>query len=148
MMRYISLQSELFDTGLELAKFTDIGVGAISSFTGIVRAEHDIKALAIEHHPIMSAAALNDLADRCETKYDLRGIIIIHRYGVLDVGQPIVLVAASSPHRKDAMQATAYAMDRLKTDVPFWKKEIRQDGSEHWIEQKPSDVAASQYWHS
>ncbi len=145
-MRYISLQSDIFDIGSELTKFNDDGLGAISSFTGIVRAENKVEALMIEHHPIMSVAALNDLADRCETKYDLRGIIIIHRYGILRVGQPIVFVAVSSAHRIDAMKAIEYAMDRLKTDVPLWKKEIRQDGSEHWIEQKLSDVAASQSW--
>lgn len=148
MMRHIALQAETFDAGVEIAKFNQIGLGAISSFSGVVRADNDVIALTIEHHPVMTLAALQTLADECETHYNLSGIIIIHRYGMLKLGEPIIFVASSSAHRKDAIKAVEFAMDRLKTNVPLWKKEIRKDGSEHWIDQKQSDVAASQSWSS
>lgn len=146
MMRHIALQLEAFNAGIEIAKFNQIGLGAISSFSGVVRADNDVIALSIEHHPVMTLAALEKLADDCEAQYDLSGIIIIHRYGMLKLGEPIIFVAASSAHRKDTMKAIEFAMDRLKTNVPLWKKEICKDGSEHWVEQKQSDVSASQNW--
>lgn len=151
-MKYISLQLASFDAGDELVKLYNVYSGAISSFTGTVRQElniseeNNIAAMLIEHHPVMTNMALNALADDSISYYNLSGLIIIHRYGRLAIGDPIVFVAAASPHRKEAMEAVQYIMDRLKTDVPLWKKEIYQNGLGHWVEQKPSDVSRSHAW--
>lgn len=158
-MKYISLQMTPFDVGAEMMKLqgdhrgTHSGThnGAISSFTGLVRQniakdEKNIVSLLIEHHPVMTKMALNILADDIMQRLNVSGIIIIHLHGSLAVGDPIVFVAASSPHRKEAMEAVTYVMDRLKTDVPLWKKEIYTDGTSCWIEQKQSDIARSDAW--
>lgn len=143
-MRHISLQIDPFDVGHEHSRLTAIEhSGAISAFTGTVRGEHDIAALSIEHHPVMTIAQLERLGDISMKRYRLNGVIIIHRYGVLRLGEPIVFVAASCAHRKEAIEAVSFIMDRLKTDIPLWKKEIFSDGSSRWIEQKQSDVVRS-----
>lgn len=146
MMRHIALQAEPFDAGLELRKLESKRLGAIASFSGLVRCEKDIKALSIEHHPVMTHKALENLCALAAERYHLLGVTIIHRYGTLGLGEPIVFVAAASAHRKEAMEAIIFMMDRLKTDVPLWKKEIFADGTSHWIEQKQSDVDRSSSW--
>lgn len=146
MMQHIALQHNPFDAGEELRKFEGDSHGAIASFTGIVRCENDITALSIEHHPVMSYKALEKLCTNTAQLYGLLSVTIIHRYGTLKLGEPIVFVAAASAHRTEAMQAIIYMMDRLKTDVPLWKKEIFADGTSHWIEQKQSDVDRASSW--
>jgi len=148
-MHHISIQSEAFDVGLELDRLSTNAmdkIGAISSFTGIVRSENNITALSIEHHPVMTLKAMEQMIEHCMERYILNGVILIHRYGRLNIGEPIVLVAASSAHRKDAMRAVQFLIDRLKTDIPLWKKEIFADGTSHWIEQKQSDIAKAAEW--
>ncbi len=146
MMRHIAVQITPFDAGQELRKFEGNRLGAVASFSGIVRSENDIIALSIEHHPIMTYMALEKLCTLAEQRYKLLGVTIIHRYGTLKLGEPIIFVAAASAHRKEAMAAIIAIMDRLKTDVPLWKKEIFADGTSRWIEQKQSDVDRSSAW--
>ncbi len=146
MIRYISLQNCPFDPGEELCKFRSESIGAIASFTGLVRSENEIVALSIEHHPVMTQKTLEQLCDMVITRYHLLGVSITHRYELLKLGEPIVFVAAASVHRKAAMEAIVYMMDRLKTDIPLWKKEIFADGTSRWIEQKQSDVDRSFSW--
>ncbi len=146
MMQHTALQAKAFDAGEELRKFESKRLGAIASFSGLVRSENEIIALSIEHHPVMTQKALKKLCDITTQRYHLLGVTIIHRYGTLKLGEPIVFVAAASEHRKEAMEAIIFMMDRLKTDVPLWKKEIFADGSSRWIDQKQSDVERSSSW--
>lgn len=146
MMQHIALQAKAFDAGELLRKFESKRLGAIASFCGLVRSENEIRALYIEHHPVMTQKALEKLCDITTQRYHLLGVTIIHRYGTLKLGEPIVFVAAASEHRKEAMEAIIFMMDRLKTDVPLWKKEIFADGSSRWIDQKQSDVERSSSW--
>lgn len=146
MMQNITLQTALFDEGDELRKFESKSIGAVASFTGLVRSENETIALHIEHHPIMTQKSLEQISDKVTKRYQLLGVTIIHRYGTLSLGQPIVFVAAASEHRREAMEAIVYIMDRLKTDIPLWKKEIFADGSARWIEQKQSDIDRSSLW--
>lgn len=146
MMRHIALQTTVFDVGQELRKFEGKSLGAIASFSGSVRSENNITALSIEHHPVMTHKALEKLCAHAAERYHLLGVTIIHRYGTIKLGEPIVFVAAASAHRKEAMEAIIFMMDRLKTDVPLWKKEVFADGTSRWIEQKQSDVERSSSW--
>lgn len=147
-MKYINLQREAFDEGALLKSLYDKNRGAIASFTGIVRAanknsENDVASLMIEHHPIMTKMALEKLGDEGMERYNLASVIIIHRYGLLHSSAPIVFVAAASAHRKEAIEAVQFIMDRLKTDVPLWKKEIFADGRSQWVDQKASDIKSA-----
>ncbi len=146
-MQYISLQKELFDVGQELTRLSNgDNIGAISSFTGLVRADNNVKALEIEHHPVMTKNALQGLADDVMNQYDLYAVIIIHRYGKLVVGEPIVLCAASSAHREQSLRGIEFMIDRLKTDVPLWKKEFYEDETSEWLQQKQSDITSADKW--
>jgi molybdopterin synthase catalytic subunit len=76
----------------------------------------------------------------------LQASLIVHRVGTLVPGDNIVLVVTASAHRQAAFEAAAFLMDYLKTRAPFWKKETRLDGREHWVEAKDSDDKAAERW--
>ena len=124
------------------------GAGGMVSFTGIVRASNDggpVEKLWLDFHERMTAAALKDIGDRARVRFDLIDIMIVHRVGDLAPGEPVVFVAAAAAHRRAAFDAVDYAMDRIKSDAPLWKRETR-GGEEHWIEARPSDTIDRARW--
>ena len=121
-------------------------IGAIVSFTGLVRADDGLAALTLEHYPAMTARQIAAIAAEAWARWPLLGGTVIHRVGRLLPGDPIVLVACASPHRADALAACAFLIDRLKTDAPFWKRESYVDGRETWVEARSSDDAAAARW--
>lgn len=143
----VSVQREAFDIAAETLALEAEGVGAVSTFTGIVRGDDGVTAIELEHYPGMTEASLRDICDMAQARWDLAGCTIIHRVGRMAVGEPIVLVATASPHRAAALESCAFLIDRLKTDAPFWKKEHRGD-AENWVEQKSGDVARANIWDS
>lgn len=104
-----------------------------------------VYAMQIEHYPGMTEKALQGIAAQAAARWPLLGLRIIHRYGRLEAGAPIVWVATSSLHRQAAFEACAFVMDYLKTDAPFWKKEIGHTG-EQWVEARAADEHATQQW--
>ena len=122
------------------------GHGALVSFTGHVRADDGVAALWLEHHPRMTLAALDALAAQAMARWPLAAVTLIHRVGAIPVGEAIVLVAVAGPHRDAAFDAARYLIDRLKTDVPLWKRETMADGTARWVAQKPGDVARAGDW--
>ncbi len=141
----VSVQPQDFESGAELAALEALGGGGVASFTGIVRGDHGLTTLEIEHYPGMTEAALNRLATEACARWALLGVKLIHRTGRLAVKDRIVFVATASAHRAAALEACAFLIDRLKTDAPFWKKEHR-DGGAHWVEQRSSDDIAAARW--
>ena len=119
--------------------------GAVASFVGQVRAEPGLEALELEHYPGVTETALTELRERAMSRWSLSQAVIHHRVGRMAVGETIVVVAASAPHRRAALEAVGFLIDRLKTEAPFWKRVHTQDGS-HWVAARDSDTAASQYW--
>jgi molybdopterin synthase catalytic subunit len=142
----VRVSPEPFDVGAEIAALGHDGMGAVSSFVGIVRGGGGLAALTLEHYPAMTEAALRALADHAVGRWSLGGVAIHHRVGRLVPGDPIVLVACASAHRRDALEACAFLIDRLKTDAPFWKQESFIDGREIWVEARNSDEAAAARW--
>ena len=147
----VCVSTDLFDTGAEIAALGCDGMGAVASFTGIVRGGNDeagggLTALTLEHYPAMTEAALRALAEEATARWPLGGVTLHHRIGRLVPGDPVVLVACASAHRKDALEACAFLIDRLKTDAPFWKRESFADGREVWVEARDSDDAAAARW--
>lgn len=123
-------------------------IGAIVTFTGIVREfvnELKLDGIFLEHYPGMTERVLEDLSENATTRWDLLGTAIIHRVGHLSVNDNIVLVATAARHRKEAFEAAQYLMDKLKTEAPFWKKEVG-DNTEYWVESRSSDQDASDSW--
>ncbi|MDD2877523.1 MAG: molybdenum cofactor biosynthesis protein MoaE [Acidiphilium sp.] len=137
-----------FDPGAELARL-EAGAGAVSGFVGIVRGESQgrtLAALTLEHYPGMTEQALAAMAGTAMTRWRLLDCLIIHRIGRLEPGARIVLAATASAHRGDALEATAFLIDWLKTDAPFWKREDFIDGHSEWVAPRDADHAARARW--
>lgn len=135
-----------FDIGIETAKVAGQGGGAIASFVGQVRDDGKLQSLELEHYPAMTDKALRKITETALADWPLHAVTIIHRVGQLSVGENIVLVVTGSDHRGAAIESCSFIMDKLKTVAPFWKKETRTDGVTKWIEERASDVDASQKW--
>lgn len=140
----VAVQSGDFDPGAELAMLGPHG--AVASFIGHVRPDDGVKTLFLEHHPAMTQAALEALAASALQRWPLAAVTLIHRVGALGAGERIVLVATASPHRAAALDSCAFLIDRLKTDVPLWKKEALVDGGQRWIEPRDGDTARAEGW--
>jgi molybdopterin synthase catalytic subunit len=119
--------------------------GGIASFAGQVRAEGDVLALELSHYAPLTLPGMEALAAEVQARWTLAGLLIWHRTGIMQPGEPIVLVAAAARHRRDAFQAADFAMDHLKSDAWFWKREQRPDGW-HWIEPREQDHADLSRW--
>ena len=141
----VRIQTEAFDTAALLVSLQADGVGAISSFTGLVRSDDGVTAIELEHYPAMTEASLRAVAAEAQHRWNLSSAIIVHRVGKMVVGEPIVFVAAASAHRAEALAACAFLIDRLKTGAPFWKKEYRGEQA-NWVEAKTSDDARAADW--
>ncbi|MBV7256162.1 molybdenum cofactor biosynthesis protein MoaE [Pacificimonas sp. WHA3] len=138
------VQSAPFDVAAETANLTAGrgDIGAVVSFTGLVRGDAG-DTLTLEHYPGMTERMLANIAAEAETRWGLSGGLVIHRYGVLPVGAPIVLVLTASRHRADAFQAAEFLMDWLKVKAPFWKKDANG-----WVEAQGSDDDAASRWNN
>ena len=128
----IRVQTERFDPGTEInaLQALSLNVGA---------------GMFLEHYPGMTEKVLGKIADEARQRWPLLGLVLIHRIGALQPGEPIVFVGISSSHRQAAFDACAFVMDYLKTRAPFWKKEQVAESS-HWVEARNSDREAAQRW--
>jgi molybdopterin synthase catalytic subunit len=149
MYDVISIQPEDFDVGKEHQQLCQDApsIGAIVTFTGLVRefTKGEDTDLYLEHYPAMTEKALNGIINQAKQRWNINNSRIIHRIGQLTLGEKIVFVGVNSPHRADAFAAAEFIMDFLKTEAPFWKKEITKKG-EAWVEAKKSDAIAKQKW--
>ena len=136
----VRLLDSPFDPADFLQDFADahVGLGGLSSFTGLVRGEADVGALELTHYAPLTLKGMQELGTTAVARFGLLGLLIVHRYGVMQPGEPIVLVAAAAHHRRGAIDAVDYAMDHLKSRSWFWKREQRSDGW-HWIEPRAAD---------
>ena len=142
----ITVSESDFDAGLEISKIAERGGGAVASFVGQVRGDKGLRALELEHYPAMTQKSLEAIANQANEHWQLLGITIVHRVGRLAIGDQIVLVCTGSNHRQNALEACSYIMDQLKTVAPFWKKQVFEDGTESWVEERPSDLKAAADW--
>lgn len=149
-MATIRIQAETFDAAAETSALTGGrgDIGATVAFTGFCRDEGGrLSALELEHYPGMAEAEIARIAGEAERRWPLMGLTVIHRFGLIRPGEPIVLVLAASAHRHAAFEAAAFMMDYLKTRAPFWKREHLADGTTGaWVEAKSTDDAAVERW--
>ncbi|MCS6810936.1 MAG: molybdopterin synthase catalytic subunit MoaE [Tepidimonas sp.] len=150
LRRRVSIQTDDFDLGTEVAALRqgDAAVGAVCAFVGTVRDVNDgdaVATLELEHYPGMTERAIEAMVDEAARRFEIRGVRIIHRVGVLQPHDQIVLVAVTSAHRGQAFAACEFLMDYLKTQAPFWKKEHTPQGT-RWVEARRSDDAALARW--
>ncbi len=133
------------DVATELARVEVEGAGAIASFIGRVRADDGVRTLELEHYPGMTEAALEAVAKTAAARWSLDAVTIVHRVGPMGPGERIVLVATAAAHRQAALDACAYCIDRLKTDAPFWKREVTPEGT-RWVEARAADAQRATDW--
>ena len=147
-MKAVRLLTEPFVPGQLVGPFTDAhpGLGGVCTFVGEVRGDDGVEALELTQYEPLTLAGMDDLADQALARFGLMGILIAHRVGEMRPGEPIVLVSAAARHRRDAIQAVDFAMDHLKSDAWFWKREKRS-GQWHWIDPRPEDHADLKRWH-
>ncbi len=150
MGQRVSVHHADFDVSAELAALRagDAGVGAVVAFVGTVRDRSEgqaIGAMELEHYPGMTEAAIEAMIDAAQQRFDIRAARVVHRVGLLQPAEQIVLVAVSCAHRGQAFQACEFLMDYLKTQAPFWKKESGHSGA-RWVDARDSDDAALERW--
>ncbi|UVW34290.1 molybdenum cofactor biosynthesis protein MoaE [SAR92 clade bacterium H455] len=166
MIDRIRIQEQDFDLAEEyqLLRQTDSAVGAVVTFTGLVRdfelvseedrkadsqgqpsAKHSIDLLSLQYYPGMTESLLEAIVEQANQRWNLIATTVIHRVGDLSPKEQIVLVGVASQHRADAFEAAQFLMDYLKTQATFWKS-VRRNGEQQWIESKASDQQAAARW--
>ena len=143
----VRLLEEGVGAGAVLGAFDDAtaGSGAVVSFTGKVRPDQAVQALELTHYEPLTLPGMVSLAEEAFARWPLDALLAWHRTGTMRPGEPVVLVAAAAPHRREAFEAVDYVMDCLKTKAWFWKRERRADVW-HWIEPRPRDHTDAQRW--
>ena len=145
MKARISIQESDFNLASEIAALNADGIGAIATFTGLVRPDDNLTSLTLEHYPQMTEREIARIADDAQTRWPLLAVTIVHRIGRLTPGDNIVFVGVAAAHRSAAFAACEFLMDYLKTNAPFWKQEER-GGASSWVEAKSSDDRAAERW--
>lgn len=159
----VSIQTADFDLSTEVAALRagNPGVGAVCAFVGTVRDRNvpggqlaagyvpqpgeAVLTMELEHYPGMTERAIETMVDEAFGRFDILGVRVIHRVGLLHPLDQIVLVAVTSAHRGQSYQACEFLMDYLKSHAPFWKKEQTPDGA-RWVDARVSDDAAAARW--
>jgi len=112
--------------------------GAVVTFDGIVRNNFDgraVRYLAYEAYAAMAEKKMAEIGAEVQQKFAIGEMAMVHRIGRLEIGESSIVIAVAAPHRHAAFEACAYAMDRVKAEVPVWKKEFFGDGADHWVNQ-------------
>ena len=146
----VSIQTEDFDVSQELAQLraNDARVGAVCSFVGTVRERNEgseVSSMELEHYPGMTEKSITAMMEEATKRFDIYGTRVIHRIGLLQPQDQIVLVAVTSAHRGMSFQACEFLMDYLKTQAPFWKKEVTPEGA-RWVDARVSDDKVLERW--
>ena len=150
MTARVSIQTEDFNLSQEVEQLRagDKRVGAVCTFTGTVRDRNDglsVSSMELEHYPGMTEKAIEAMIDEAVVRFDIFGARVVHRIGVLQPLDQVVMVAVTSAHRGTSFQACEFLMDYLKTQAPFWKKEQTPEGA-RWVDARVSDDAALAKW--
>ena len=149
-MHRVSIQTHDFDVSTELAalRARDARVGAVCCFVGTVRDRNEgdsVASMELEHYPGMTEKSIEAMVDAAFARFNLYGVRVIHRVGLLAPMDQIVMVAVTSAHRGEAFAACEFIMDYLKTQAPFWKCEETPQGA-RWVDARESDDSAAARW--
>ena len=146
----MSIQREDFNLSdeVEALRAQDKRIGAVCSFVGIVRDRNEglrVSSMELEHYPGMTEKAIEGMIDDAMARFDIFGARVVHRIGLLQPLDQVVLVAVTSAHRGESFKACEFLMDYLKTQAPFWKKEQTPSGT-RWVDARVTDDAALARW--
>jgi molybdopterin synthase catalytic subunit len=135
-----ALTEDPLDASEVAGRVADPSCGAVVVFSGTVRDSHrgrPVERITYSAYRAMAQTRLREIASRLERRYPGTRVAIVHRLGDLSVGEPSVVIAVASPHREAAYAANREALERLKTEVPIWKREHYADGESRWREEEP-----------
>lgn len=141
MMKDYEITTREIDIARLIQRVSRPQAGAIATFFGTVRGMTDGKRtlfLEYEAYGEMAKKKMEQIGMEIVERYPEAAVAMIHRIGRLQVSDIVVAIAVSTPHRQDAFEACRYAIEQIKTVVPIWKKEYREDGS-FWVEGKDHD---------
>ncbi|MCG3183917.1 MAG: Molybdopterin synthase catalytic subunit 1 [Planctomycetes bacterium] len=130
------LTTEPIDTNALLRELAHPEDGAQVLFLGVVRNHHqgrEVLRIDYEAYEPMALKELQKIADEMAAKHGLQRVLVVHRFGRHEIGDASIAVVIGSPHRAAAFKAAQEIMDRVKTDVPIWKKEFFKDGTIEWV---------------
>ena len=132
----IGLTDGVIDVGhlTQLVRAADCG--AVVTFLGTVRGRTGTRvttSIHYEAYPEMAHRILHRLAEEAKSRFGIERIAVVHRLGLLTVGEASIGIALSSPHRAQAFEAVAWLMDSIKQSVPIWKRETDADGRSEWV---------------
>lgn len=146
-MRDIRLLAESFNPGTLIGPFSNAnpGLGGVCTFVGEVRSDSGVEALELSHYEPLTLPAMEELADKAFARFELLGLLMVHRIGMMKPGEPIVCVSAAAKHRRAAIDAVDFCMDHLKAAAWCWKRE-KSDGVWRWIEPRSDDYADLARW--
>ena len=136
---FIALVTEPIDVETLIARVRTDACGAVATFLGVVREQHDgrpVRGLSYEAYPSMALGEMREIASEAAGKFGPCEIAIVHRTGDLQIGEASVAVAVGAPHRGAAFDACEYAIDELKRRVEIWKKEHYIDGGATWVDNR------------
>ncbi|MDA0820311.1 MAG: molybdenum cofactor biosynthesis protein MoaE [Proteobacteria bacterium] len=146
-MRDVGLLADAFDPGALVEQFraANPGLGGICTFVGEVRSDTCVEVLELSHYEPLTLPSMEELADKAFARFDLMGLLMVHRVGQMLPGEPIVCVSAAAKHRREAIDAVDYCMDHLKAAAWLWKREKRDD-EWSWIEPRNDDYDDLARW--
>jgi molybdopterin synthase catalytic subunit len=127
--------SHPIDAAAVTAAVAHAAAGATVTFIGTTRDHNEgrrVTRLEYEAYPEMATRKMREIVDEMRVNWGVSRVAMVHRTGVLAIGEASVGIVVSSPHRREAFAACQHAIDRMKQTVPIWKKEIWSDG-ERWI---------------
>ncbi|NQW94234.1 MAG: molybdenum cofactor biosynthesis protein MoaE [Polaromonas sp.] len=150
MTARVSIQTEDFNLAVEVdaLKSNDKRIGAVCTFTGTVRDRNDglnVSSMELEHYPGMTEKAIEAMIDEAFKRFDIFDARVVHRVGLLQPLDQVVMVAVTSAHRGESFKACEFLMDYLKTQAPFWKKEQTPEGA-RWVDARVTDDVALARW--
>ena len=150
MSARVSIQIGDFNLGEEVdaLRKNDKRVGAVCTFTGTVRDRNDglsVSSMELEHYPGMTEKAIEAMIDEAVLRFGIFAARVVHRVGLLQPLDQVVMVAVTSAHRGESFKACEFLMDYLKTQAPFWKKEETPEGA-RWVDARVSDDTALAKW--
>ncbi len=131
----IKITEKPIDVQKVIDTVSSLGAGAVNVFIGTVRNNGHGKTVVWLEYEVFESMAVSEIRkiiDEASTRWPILGSAVVHRVGTLKPGEASVVIAVSTPHRKDSFEACQHIIDSVKTKVPIWKKEIFEDGEE-WV---------------
>lgn len=137
----VRVQRENFslDAEIDRVRVRSRRIGGIATFLGTARDRskgHAVSGITFEHYEGMAQKKLREIRERALKQFDIVEVLILHRYGAIDIGENIVLIVVGAEHRADAFKACKWCIDELKQITPIWKLEQTPDG-QVWVEEHP-----------